>query len=55
MKSIGRKSNTSAKLRTSGIIPAMPMQHPNVVQLNSMIWSYVLYIDVWLLAVLLMS
>lgn len=55
MMSISRKSNISAKLRTSGIIPAMPMQYPNVIQLNNMMWPYVPYIDVWLLAVLLMS
>lgn len=55
MRSIGRKSNTSANLRTSGIIPAMPMQYPSVIQLKSSMWPYASYIDVWVLAVLLMS
>lgn len=44
MRSIGRKSNTSAKLRTSGIIADMPMQYPNVIQLNNSMWPYVPYV-----------
>lgn len=38
MRSIGRKSKTSANLRTNGILPAIPMQYPSVIQLNSSMW-----------------